>query len=85
MRTPPARLPMLPEGFDGLVFAALAGGLALLYGPAYNDLAHTIWATDEQGHGPIILVISAWLLYTKRHDVALAPTQPVGWLGWPML
>jgi exosortase B len=45
----------------------------------------TIWATDEQGHGPIILVVSAWLLYIKRHDLAALQAQPVAWLAWPLL
>ena len=82
---PPPRLPVLPAGFDWLVFAALAAGLALLYGPAYADLARTIWATDEQGHGPIILAVSVWLLYIKRHDLAAAPVRPLPLLGWPLL
>ena len=81
----PPRLPLIPAGFDWVVFAALALGLAVLYGPAYNELAHTLWASDEQGHGPIILAVAAWLLYGKRHDLAAIPSRPLGWLGWPML
>jgi exosortase B len=83
--TPGQRPPLLPQGFDWVVFGLLAGGFALLYGPAYWDLAHSIWATDEQGHGPIILALSFWLLYGKRHELAAAPTQPVAWLAWPLL
>lgn len=83
--TPRPRLPLRPQGFDVVVFALLACGLGLLYIPAYADLARTIWASDEQGHGPIILAVSAWLLYNKRHELAAAPQQPVLWLGWPML
>ena len=59
----PPRVPLLPIGFDWLVFGALVSGLFLIYGPAYLDLARTIWASDEQGHGPIILAVSIWLLY----------------------
>ena len=79
------RQPLIPIGFDWLVFSALALGLAVLYGPAYYDLSHTVWATDEQGHGPIILAVSAWLLYGKRHELVAAPRQPLAWLGWPLL
>ena len=78
----PPRQPVLPAGLDVVVCAALALGLLLLYGPAYNELAHTVWATDEQGHGPIILVVSAWLLYVKRHELSALPAQPVAWLAW---
>lgn len=81
----PTRPPLLPQGFDGVVFGTLALGLGLLYGPAYLDLARTIWATDEQGHGPIILVVSLWLLYVKRHEIAAAPGRPLPLLGWPLL
>lgn len=65
--------------------ALLAGGFALLYGPAYLELSHTIWASDEQGHGPIILSLSFWLLFKKRHELAAAPRQPINALGWPLL
>lgn len=79
------RVPLLPNGFDWVVFVLLAGGLALLYVPAYLDLASTIWATDEQGHGPIILAVSIWLLYNKRHELAAVPAAPLPWLAWPLL
>ena len=82
---PAPRLPLLPQGFDWVVFALLSAGLLLLYVPAYLDLAKTVWATDEQGHGPIILAVSIWLLYGKRHELAAAPTQPMAWLGWTLL
>ena len=81
----PAREPLIPAGFDWVVFASLALGLGLLYGPAYNELAHTIWATDEQGHGPIILAVAVWLMYGKRHELAGVPHLPLGALGWPLL
>ena len=78
-------VPLLPNGFDWVVAVLLLGGLVLLYAPAYVDLANTIWATDEQGHGPIILAISIWLLYGKRHELAAVPPVPMPWLGWPLL
>ena len=79
------RLPLLPQGFDWVVFGLLVAGIALLYVPAYLDLARTIWATDEQGHGPIILVVSLWLLWIKRHELAAVPARPLPWLGWPIV
>ena len=89
--TPPAtqpapaqKLPLLPAGFDWPVMGLLFAGFAVLFGPFYLELSRTIWATDEQGHGPIILAVSAWLLYMRRHDIAAAPVQPLPWLGWPI-
>lgn len=80
-----ARKPIVPPGADLIVLGLLLAGFALLYLPAYADLANTVWATDEQGHGPIILAVSAWLLYSKRHELAALPDRPVPWLGWPLL
>lgn len=63
-------------GSDALVLGLLGLGLAALYVPTYWDLSHTIWATDEQGHGPIILAVSVWLLYKRRDEFAALPSQP---------
>ncbi len=78
------RLPLLPAGFDAPVFVLLVAGFALLYVPFYVQLSQTIWATDEQGHGPIILLVSGWLLYMRRHDIAAAALRPLPALGWPV-
>jgi exosortase B len=78
-------VPLLPAGFDWPTALALAVGFALLYVPSYLRLADSIWASDEQGHGPIILAVAFWLLYAKRHDVAATATRPRPALGWPIL
>ncbi len=61
---------------EGQAFAALALGLAALYGPTYYMLAHTVWATDEQGHGPIILAISLWLMWRRRAEYHALEAKP---------
>lgn len=66
-------------------------GLAALYIPTYWTLANGIWNTEEQAHGPIVLVVVLFLVWQKRD--ALLPTasngQPVGRLqatvGWTIL
>ncbi|MBK6863055.1 MAG: exosortase B [Ideonella sp.] len=78
-------MPLAPPGFDWPAFVLLAAGFALLYVPVYADLANTTWATDEQGHGPIILAVSAWLLYERRHAIAATPYRPLPAVGWPLL
>jgi exosortase B len=83
-RAPAARPPLLPAGFDWPVVALLTLGFALLYVPTWAMLARTIWATDEQGHGPIILAVSLWLLYVRRHELVAAPLRPLPLLGWPL-
>ena len=64
-----------------------AAGLLLLaflsmYGPTYFNLATTIWATDEQGHGPIILVVSLWLIYRSRESLLSSEHAPAPLAGW---
>ena len=72
--------PVVSRGFDRTAVGALAVGLALLYVPTYIDLARTVWATDEQGHGPIILAISFWLMWCLRDDY-LALTEHPAWVS----
>jgi exosortase B len=71
----------LPAGTNVPALALVAIGYLLLFLPTFWDLSHTIWAGDEQGHGPLILCVCAWLLFRKRHEIAALPTQPATWLG----
>jgi exosortase B len=60
-------------------------GFALLYVPSYLDLARSVWATDEQGHGPIILGVSFWLLFSQRHMLAAVAPAPLYGVGGALL
>lgn len=51
-------------------------GLCALYVPTYMVLAETVWASDEQGHGPIILALSLWLMWNKRAEYLSLPDRP---------
>ncbi len=62
----------------GLVLVSL---LVLLV-PSYFMLADTIWASDEQGHGPIILAVTLYLAWTRRQELIDLPDRPVLWAGW---
>jgi exosortase B len=63
----------------------LALGTLILYGPSVWDLFHGIWATSEQAHGPIILGISAWLIWRRREAIAATPYKPVSIVAWPLI
>ena len=80
-----SRDPIFPVGMDVVVFGLLLAGFALLYIPSYFELARSVWSTDEQGHGPIILAVSIWLFYSKRHELAALPATPALWTGVPIL
>ena len=49
-----------------LFWFPIVAGFLVLYIPTYYTLATTIWTTDQQGHGPIILLISMFFIWTKR-------------------
>ena len=80
-------LPTHAEGRARLLPWLLAGaGLAALYLPTLVSLFNGLWSTDEQGHGPIVLGVSMWLIY--RHWGALMDPRdasPAPWLAWPLL
>ena len=76
---------IFPKGIDLLVLGLLIAGFALLYVPSYAELARTVWSTDEQGHGPIILAVSAWLFYNHRHALAALTPKPLVGPGYSLL
>lgn len=75
----------LPRGVDLASALLVLAGFGLLYLPTYYDLSLTVWASDEQGHGPIILAVSLWLLYQLRHRLADLPDAPRPVLGGALL
>ena len=61
-------------------------GLAVMYVPSFIDLFRTIWSTDEQAHGPIVLGLSLWLVSRKWSSVNALPGSGArpAW-AWPIL
>ena len=57
----------------------------LMYAGTYAELARTTWATEEQGHGPLILGASAWLLWSKRREIFSGQAQPALAPGFTLL
>jgi len=67
-----------PSGWT--VAALLAAGLAVLYLPTYWSLFQSVWSTDEQGHGPLIVGLCAWLALQRWPRFAALPDRSAG--GW---
>jgi exosortase B len=68
-----------PQGWAPWV--AILVGLAFLYAPTYLDLARGLWRDDEYAHGPIVLLVFAWLVWRKRAvllDPWAAPRRGAG-------
>jgi exosortase B len=75
----------LPSGSDALTLGAIALGFLALFLPTYIELSSTIWASDEQGHGPIILGVAFWLLYRLRDEILALPDVENRWPGFLLL
>ncbi len=84
-RVAPAAPGLWPAGVDRVAALVVIAAFALLYGPTYWSLSHTVWPSDEQGHGPIILAVSLWMLYRLRHELAALPPTPRPLAGWSVL
>ncbi len=62
-------------------------GFIALYAPTYWTLAHGLWNSDDHAHGPIILVVTLYLIWSKR-SVFDAPSKPSALAatpGWALL
>jgi len=64
-------------------------GLLALYIPMYHAIATDLWSTQDQAHGPIVLMVVLFLAWQKR-DVflnapAVNPSTMVSILGWIIL
>ena len=52
-------------------------GLLVLYVPTYWMLAHGLWNSDEYVHGPIVLMVTLYLIWQKRSVfTSAASSQP---------
>jgi exosortase B len=64
-------------------------GLLVLYVPTYWMLAHGLWNSDDYAHGPIILVVTLYLIWQERavfmRDVNAPPTRGEAATGWVLL
>ena len=47
----------------------IAVGLLVLYVPTFYSLATGLWTNEDQAHGPIILLLSLWLMIRQWPDM----------------
>jgi len=53
-------------------------GFLLLFIPTLYDLFTDMWTYEEQAHGPLILALSLWLLYSRWPQMMQASQQQKG-------
>lgn len=65
-----------------LLWLPVAVGLATICIPSFVHLAQTTWNSEENGHGPIILMVFAWLVWQQRGILAAGFPRPGSLAGW---
>jgi exosortase B len=78
---------LLPLNVDVLVLSlGLLGMFALTLRSLFFDVDGGLWNKDEHSHGPIMLMLSLWLLWTRWSDYEgpLDGSQRGTWVGWVM-
>jgi len=74
-----------PAAIDRVALSMWLLGMLVLFVPVFSDLATGIWASDEQGQGPVILALSLWLLYRRRAALVAAVVRPQPVAGWSLV
>ena len=59
-----------------LTWLPIIAGLLLLYLPTYVNLARTLWTTDDNAHGPLILAVSLYFAWSQRRNVFADEAKP---------
>ena len=54
---------------------ALAIGLLVMYVPTYMKLDAQVWSQEGQGHGPVMLMLTIWLVWKRWPELMAAPDQ----------
>jgi exosortase B len=64
----------------GLIVAFL-----IAYVPTYVKLAEGPWRTEQEGHGPLIILAAVWLTWQCRSRLKTATLVPAPVSGWAVL
>jgi exosortase B len=55
------------------------------YSPTVLSLVDGPWQTEQEGHGPLIIAASLWLVWQSRHALKAAVVAPAPIMGWAIL
>jgi exosortase B len=69
------------NGALSLLFASLV----VAYIPTYIKLAAGPWRTEQEGHGPLIILAALWVAWQCRHALKKTEISPAPFAGWVIL
>jgi exosortase len=71
---------------SGLLWIGLlAASILIAYASTVSDLIDGPWQTEQEGHGPLIIAASLWLVWQSRERLRTTPIAPAPILGWAVL
>ena len=73
------------RGVSLMFLAALAASFVVAYMPTYLRLAGGAWASEQEGHGPIIMAMAAWAAWQQRDKLRSVELRPAPIAGWIIL
>lgn len=65
--------------------ALLVGSFLAAYAPTFTSLIDGPWQTEQEGHGPLIIAASIWLIWQSRERLRAATLAPAPVIGWATL
>ena len=69
------------EGVANAAWLIAIAGFAAMYLPVYWAAATSLWQTDDNAHGALILAVLLWLFWQVRGPIAAAPQAPARFAG----
>jgi exosortase B len=90
LKTEPVQRPALSAATESrrinLAFlVALAASFFVAYLPTYLKLAGGAWRTEQEGHGPLIMLAAAWLAWQQLDKLRSIDLQAAPVAGWAIL
>jgi exosortase B len=73
------------RGVNWAFLAALAASFFVAYLPTYLKLAGGAWRSEQEGHGPLIMLASAWLAWQQRDRLRGVEWRSAPVAGWIIL
>jgi len=74
-----------PPGVSLAYLGATAVSFLVAYLPTYVKLANGPWQTEQEGHGPIIMLAAVWLAWQRSARRASTRQRPAPIAGWIIL
>lgn len=66
-------------------YLLLIAATLVAYVPTFIHLIKGPWQTEQEGHGPLIIAASVWLVWASRKQLAETQIVPAPIVGWGVL